>query len=178
MLLGLAVGVAQLFKYNGWLAGAVVVLSAAVWLALHPAPSGGPGSPRPPGDGASSRHVVAALVYWPWFAFVESHGGYAALLAHQRGYLGGFASWPGHLAVQLAQARALSGGADLARFAGLAAAAAILLIGFDSADRESHGREIILLITLVVAALRVTPDLAWWVPLFWLPLRSSRGTNR
>ncbi len=36
-LLGLAVGAAQLFKYNGWLAGAAVVLSAAVWLALHPA---------------------------------------------------------------------------------------------------------------------------------------------
>ncbi len=27
-----------------------------------------------------------------------------------------------------------------------------------------------MLTTLAVAALRVTPDLAWWVPLFWLPL--------
>ncbi len=112
---------------------------------------------------------VAALVYWPWFAFVQSHGGYAALLAHQRGYLGGFASWPGQLAVQLAQARMLSGGAFWILAAALAAGAAIVLIGFNS-DKKGHRSEIILLITLAVAALRVTPDLAWWVPLFWLPL--------
>ena len=35
VLLGLAVGAAQLFKYNGWLAGAFVILAAAVWLAAH-----------------------------------------------------------------------------------------------------------------------------------------------
>ena len=75
--------------------------------------------------------LIAALVYWPWFAFVQSHGGYAVLLAHQRGYLGGFAAWPGDLAAQLAQARALAGGQIWLTSAGLAAIAAILLIGFD-----------------------------------------------
>src|SRR5262249_45483173 len=34
--LGIAVGAAQLFKYNGWLAGIVVALGAALWTALHP----------------------------------------------------------------------------------------------------------------------------------------------
>jgi dolichyl-phosphate-mannose-protein mannosyltransferase len=168
VLLGLAVGAAQLFKYNGWLAGAAVVLSAIVWLALHP------------GQWRSSLAVatwiwgllaaaVAALVYWPWFAFVQSHGGYGALLAHQRGYLGGFSSWPGHLALQLAQARALSGGPMWVAAAGFAAAVGILLIHLGDAQPRVKS-EIIFLITLVVASLRVTPDLAWWVPLFWLPL--------
>ena len=34
--MGLAVGLAQLFKYNGWIAGAIVVASAAAWLVCHP----------------------------------------------------------------------------------------------------------------------------------------------
>jgi dolichyl-phosphate-mannose-protein mannosyltransferase len=167
-LLGAAVGAAQLFKYNGWLAGASVVLSAAAWLASHPREWRSRRTAATWGWGLVAA-LVAALVYWPWFAFVQSNGGYSALLAHQRGYLGGFSSWPGHLAVQLAQARALSGGAVWLASAGLAAVAAILIIGFDKADR-GRTSEIIALVTLVVASLRATPDIAWWVPLFWLPI--------
>ncbi len=166
-VLGAAVGVAQLFKYNGWLAGLSVMLSAAVWLAFHRREWRSPQTAATWGWGLVAA-LVAAFVYWPWFAFVQSQGGYAALLAHQRGYLGGFSSWPGHLAVQLAEARALSGGAVWLASAGLAAASAILIIGFDKADR-GHTSEIIVLVTLFVASLRTTPDLAWWVPLFFLP---------
>jgi dolichyl-phosphate-mannose-protein mannosyltransferase len=108
--LGVAVGAAQLFKYNGWLAGAIVLLSAAAWLAFHPREWRSRQTAATWGWGLVSA-LVAALVYWPWFAFVQSNGGYSALLVHQRGYLGGFASWPEYLAIQLAQARALSGGA-------------------------------------------------------------------
>ena len=36
--------------------------------------------------------LVAALVYGPWYRFVESHGGYAALMAHHRSYLSGITS--------------------------------------------------------------------------------------
>ena len=115
MLLGLAVGAAQLFKYNGWLAGAIVLLSAARLAGDCIPASGGPGRELATWGLGPLAALVAALVYWPWFAFVQSHGGYGALLAHQRGYLGGFASWPGHLAAQLAQSTALSGGAALAR---------------------------------------------------------------
>jgi 4-amino-4-deoxy-L-arabinose transferase-like glycosyltransferase len=166
VVLGLAVGTAQLFKYNGWLAGAAVMLAAAIWPIFH----------RTQWRSALAATwswgllaaLVAAVVYWPWFAFVESHGGYGALLAHQRGYLGGFASWPGHLAVQLAQARALSGGAVWLVSTGLAAGAAILLVGFDSADRGRMST-FILLFTVLIAGLRITPDLAWWVPALWLP---------
>jgi dolichyl-phosphate-mannose-protein mannosyltransferase len=167
-LLGVAVGAAQLFKYNGWLAGASVVLSAAAWPAFHPREWRSRQTAATLAWGLVAA-LVAALVYWPWFAFVQSNGGYGALLAHQRGYLGGLSTWPGYLAVQLAQARALSGGAVWLAAAGLAAAAAILIIGFDKADR-GRTSEGIVLVTLVVASLRATPDLAWWVPLFWLPI--------
>ena len=32
--LGLAVGIAQLFKYNGWVSGVIVALSAGLWLLI------------------------------------------------------------------------------------------------------------------------------------------------
>lgn len=123
LALGLAVGTAQLFKYNGWLAGAAVA-ACAVFLTLA----------RPRDRSAWLRlwgwglvaAGVAAVVYWPWFRFVEEHGGYAGLLAHQRGYMGGLASWPGFAVIQLRQNQALSGGPGLLLASGLAAALAML----------------------------------------------------
>jgi 4-amino-4-deoxy-L-arabinose transferase-like glycosyltransferase len=168
ILLGLAVGAAQLFKYNGWLAGPIVALSAAAWLATHPHEWRSRLTLSTWGWGLVAA-LVAAAAYWPWFAFVQSHGGYSALLAHQRAYLGGLTAWPGHLAAQLAQARALSGGPVWLAAAGLAAAAGILFIGWGAADR-SRKLPPVFLITSFVAALRVAPDLAWWIPLACLPL--------
>ena len=66
--------------------------------------------------------IVAAVVYWPWFAFVDSHGGYWALLAHQRSYLGGLSSWPGHLVPPARSGTQLSGGPVWLACGGLAAA--------------------------------------------------------
>ncbi len=122
---GLAVGMAQLFKYNGWIAGAAVAAVAvlltqklaracdrAAWLRLW-------------GWGFVAA-ALAAVVYWPWFQFVQEHGGYAGLLAHQRGYMGGLASWPGYAVIQLRQNQALSGGPGLLLASGLAAAVAML----------------------------------------------------
>ncbi|MHB1556924.1 MAG: ArnT family glycosyltransferase [Isosphaeraceae bacterium] len=120
---GLAVGMAQLFKYNGWIAGATVAACAglltlarprdrAAWLGLW-------------GWGLVAA-AVAALVYWPWFQFVQGHGGYAGLLAHQRGYMGGLASWTGYAVTQLRQNHALSGGPGLLLASGLAAALAMM----------------------------------------------------
>jgi hypothetical protein len=107
--LGLSVGLAQLFKYNGWIAGIVVAVSAALWTAYHREERAAKTQIRLWGWGLVAASI-AAVVYWPWFRFVESHGGYAALLAHHRGYMGGLSSWPGHAIVQLEQDRALSGG--------------------------------------------------------------------
>lgn len=123
LALGLSVGVVQLFKYNGWLAGAAVAACAVIltlarprertdWLALW--------------VWGLLAAAVAAAVYWPWFRFVEAHGGYASLLAHQRGYMGGLAAWPGYAVIQLRQNQALSGGPGLLLGSGLAAALAIV----------------------------------------------------
>ena len=112
MVMGLAVGVAQEFKYNGWLSGGIVIGSAVVGMLA-----------RPEGRKAGSilgtfgwgglAAGVAWLVVWPWFAFVEAHGGYSALLRHQRSYLGGSGDWWPNLLIQADQAVALSGGSGL-----------------------------------------------------------------
>ena len=89
VLLGLAVGAAQLFKYNGWLAGVIVVLSAAVWLVVHPARVAVPAHGRDlglgPRRGTRRGHRLLALVRVRRIARRLRR-----LLAHQRGYLGGF----------------------------------------------------------------------------------------
>jgi 4-amino-4-deoxy-L-arabinose transferase-like glycosyltransferase len=107
--MGLSLGVAQLFKYNGWIAGLVVAVSAALWSVIRPHERIA-NKQFPLWGWGLFAAMLAILVYSPWFWFVESHGGYAALLAHHRGYVGGLSSWPGHAIVQLEQERALSGG--------------------------------------------------------------------
>ena len=87
-MLGLAVGVAQLVKYNGWLAGAIVAATALLGPVVSVDERTRSRLLRTFGWGVLAA-VVAALVEWPWFRFVEAHGGYAALLRHQRGYLDG-----------------------------------------------------------------------------------------
>ena len=78
VLLGLAVGAAQLFKYNGWIAGAFVVLAAAVWL-LRTLGSGDRGPPLRPGAGALWRRLSPRRSTGHGSRSSKSHGGYAAL---------------------------------------------------------------------------------------------------
>jgi 4-amino-4-deoxy-L-arabinose transferase-like glycosyltransferase len=151
MALGLAVGCAQLFKYNGWLAGVVVALGAAAWVAIRPDDRARGKQLALWGWGALAA-LVAAIVYTPWFRFVEAHGGYAALLAHHRGYMGGLASWPGHALLQLEQDRALSGGVVWMTMGGLAAAAGTLLAA-EGAGGPRPCRATALLIMASLAAL-------------------------
>jgi 4-amino-4-deoxy-L-arabinose transferase-like glycosyltransferase len=161
--LGLAVGLAQLFKYNGWIAGAVVAVTAALWLARHHGQYGLKGVAATWGWGCAAA-LVAAVVYWPWFQFVESHGGYAALLAHHRSYLGGRATWPGHLSLQLGQAKALSGGPVWLGSSGLAAILGIAIVGGEHGfERRFAARLLVMLFCL--AALCVLPHTAFWLSL-------------
>ena len=112
--LGLAVGVAQLFKYNGWIAGVIVAaargplarLASAERRSRQTAATWGWGllaaiwsRPSSTGRGSRSSNRTAAMP--------RSWRISAAIWAASR-------SWPGHLAVQLGQARALSGGIGLA----------------------------------------------------------------
>jgi 4-amino-4-deoxy-L-arabinose transferase-like glycosyltransferase len=173
--LGLTVGLAQLFKYNGWISGGIIALSAAL------SPLGRPRERRASpviatwGWGSAAA-LVAAAVYWPWFQFVESHGGYSALLAHERSYLGGFSSWPGHLFVQLAQAGVLAGGPVWLGYAGLAAAIALIFSAGDfSIERRFLTRVLVEALALAVFCLWLLPNLVHLYILFrvWLTL-----TNR
>lgn len=123
--LGLAVGTAQLFKYNGWIAGAAVAV-CAVFLTLTPTRARDRAAWLRLWGWGLVAAAVAAVVYWPWFQFVQEHGGYAGLLTHQRGYMGGLASWAGFAVTQLRQNQALSGGPGLLLASGLAAALAML----------------------------------------------------
>ena len=88
-MLGLSVGVAQLFKYNGWIGGVLVAIERGALACCSVRDARTPKTMLATwGWGLLFAALVAAIVYWPWFRFVESHGGYAALLAHHRGYRG------------------------------------------------------------------------------------------
>jgi len=113
--LGIAVGLAQNFKYNGWLAGIVILLTAVIGAVVAPESRRRKNLIRTFGFGLLAA-VVAALIYWPWFDFVERHGGYSALLQHHRNYLDPPTSWISNWKQQLKQANALSGGRAWAVF--------------------------------------------------------------
>jgi 4-amino-4-deoxy-L-arabinose transferase-like glycosyltransferase len=125
LVLGVAVGVAQNFKYNGWLAGVIVALAALAGAVVN-----GENRRRGPllrtfGWGLIAA-FTAAILYAPWYGFVAAHGGYAELLRHHRSYMKP-AGWLGNLRTQLGEAHALSGpgytGALAALLTGLALAA-------------------------------------------------------
>jgi hypothetical protein len=177
VLLGLAVGMAQLFKYNGGLAGILVALTAALGMIV---PWGTPATRRPVaiwGWGLVAV-LVAALAYWPWYRFVESHGGYASLMAHHRSYLAAPSRWPVHLGVQLSQARALSGGPAWQLLAGLAAAGGMWAV--QGGLRGWRGIPRTLLLTGFLATLNPAGFLGWvfLISAVWfLPVSSRDGSN-
>jgi 4-amino-4-deoxy-L-arabinose transferase-like glycosyltransferase len=166
VLFGLTVGVAQLFKYSGWISGVIVGLTAAAWLFVHSSQWRSRHSFATWVWGSAAA-LVAAAVYSPWYQFVESHGGYRALLKHQQGYLGGVSSWPGHLYLQLTQATALSGGPAWLAAGGLAATLAIYASTGDFAtERQVLPR--MLIATAGLTALCVIPSFGWWVVAGWI----------
>jgi dolichyl-phosphate-mannose-protein mannosyltransferase len=141
--LGLSVGLAQLLKYNGWISGIIVALTAALGHLLPPPGHDLRRALATWGWGLLAA-LVAAAVYWPYFRFVERHGGYAALLAHQSGYLGGISSWPSYLRLQLAQSRLLSGGPSWLLCGGAAAALAAVITSERSNGRQPFPRALFL----------------------------------
>lgn len=168
LALGTAVGIAQLFKYNGWVSGMIVALTAGLWLLIHPTERKSRTTIATWGWGFVAA-LVAAIVYWPWYQFVESHGGYSALLAHQRSYLGGLTSWPGHWSIQLDQAAALSGGSVWLGCGGIAASLGMLL---SVGDFRARGRLLlrVLVDAISLSALCLIPVVSWWVCLFWIAI--------
>lgn len=178
IVFGVVVGLAQNFKYNGWLAGAIVALSAVIGLRRYRE-----SSLRALGFGTIAA-MAAALVYWPWFVFVENHGGYARLLAHHRTYLGGWASWWPNFRLQMAQAVALSGGenATVALWIPIWVAC---LVGLTRSARTPRNVPTLVILAIVaglgfLAFYFETANLSWWLALAWTPflLNDERPATR
>ncbi len=180
--LGLAVGLAQNVKYNGALSGVCVALSALIVLASTSEKRLGR-IVRTLGFGTIAA-ALAALIYFPWYQFVERHGGYAALLEHHRSYLGGIDDWTRHWRTQMAEQAALSGRLKSSVNWGLIAG----LLGGLGGAVASNGPRLVrgpskreglrfgagLLGGSIVLGL--TSSAAWWASLSRLPKVLGRGT--
>ena len=164
--MGLAVGLAQLVKYNGWLVGAIIAATAVVGILVSREDRSRRHLARTFGWGLLAV-VVAGLVSWPWFRFVEAHGGYEALLAHQRGYLGGISDWPRHLATQLRQAIALGG---LAFPGTIAFGLAFVTVGLSTSGEERVREGLRLVLVATVGLVLFAPATSgWWLGLALVP---------
>lgn len=171
--LGLATGLAQLVKYSGWTVGAAAALGALAVVALDPARRTRRQARAYLAWGIAAV-LVAAIVYAPWFAFVQRHGGYGALLAHHRGYMGTLATWPSHGLQQLRQATALSGGFPWNVTAWGLAALGVAIVG-----GEGRGRRAAAVVAVGVAA-TIAPSALWWLGLATLafPARGAAPAVR
>jgi dolichyl-phosphate-mannose-protein mannosyltransferase len=166
IVLGLAVGLAQWFKYNGWLAGLAVILTACFGLIVDARERERPRMRSVWGAGLVAA-LAAAAIYWPWFGFVERHGGYGALLRHHRSYVGGLSSWYDHWRLQLEQATVLSGSRtwNLAG-ASLACLAGALCTGIRPDLSRSVSRVVVPIALIVL--LTVAPASPWWLGIPWV----------
>lgn len=182
--LGLAVGLAQWFKYSGWLAGVIVAVAAAAGALVDPRLRSSDRLVRTFGLGMLAA-VVAWVAYWPWFSFVEAHGGYGALLEHHRSYLKGFAAWPSHWTLQQAQAVALGGRKSFLLAGWILAVAAVWVAYLEPGRPRQPGwvlRSATRLGALGIGAIAFSfvPTFPWWVAAMSVPwlLRDARPAVR
>lgn len=112
--LGIAVALAQWFKYSGWLAGAQTALAAMLLVGqgFRQASSTPLRSLHHRLAGLGVAATTAALLYAPWYLFVERHGGYLGLLKHHRSYVNPISQWFRDWQVQVQQVNVLSFGQE------------------------------------------------------------------
>lgn len=168
--LGLLVGLAQLVKYNGWMAGFIVAIAVLVGLIR-------PGEERRSVAKSLSIGLVAvivsAIVYLPWFLFVERTTGYGGLLAHHRSYVDGPGGWWPNWRQQMVQTDAMAG----VMVSGLTWLGLSISLGWLGAaigqgrSPRSWGRlrtiGPLAVFGVVLASLASPPNLTWWAALAW-----------
>lgn len=164
--LAVAVAAAQYVKYNGWLAG--IILGLAALPACWPGPAQSPSRGRMVACLAGAG-LLAGLLYWPWYDFVEGHGGYAGLMAHHRSYVQGPIAWPRNLLLQLDQVKALSGwswGGRSGRI-GFALLALVPVTAHALGGLRPSWRPPAM--GCIVLGLMLEPAIAWWVAAVTFP---------
>lgn len=105
-MMGLTVGLAQLTKYNGAMTGVVIALTAIldfICSCRNPTSETKTVFLKRIGWGLFSV-CIAVAIYWPWFQFIDAHGGYFNLMKHHSGYVSPLAKWPSNLRLQWLQA--------------------------------------------------------------------------
>jgi len=181
--LGVAAGVAQNFKYNGGMLLAVVALTS-VWNWA------GRRDLRPTRQLLTTLWLsmvavlTAAILYAPWYLFVENHGGYAALVRHHSRYVGGLETWWPHARVQLAQVVALSGSVAERTSTWMLA----VLVGWGISGELAtmvglRGRVVgtgVALLAGLITVATLCPDAGWWLGLaaFARLLRDAEPSRR
>jgi 4-amino-4-deoxy-L-arabinose transferase-like glycosyltransferase len=170
--LGSSVGLAQLFKYNGWVIGAIVVLTAGLGSIFDPRDRTRSNLMAIWGLGLLAA-LVSAAIYWPWVRVVRSHGGYGRLLAHHQSYMTGIGSWLPHLRLQLDQVRAFSGEGDWEAAAFVAASVCLYLI----VQPGNRGRVVpVGYFLLFAAGIFMFPYFYWFLGAIWI-LRGAPRTR-
>jgi 4-amino-4-deoxy-L-arabinose transferase-like glycosyltransferase len=172
--LGVAVGLAQNFKYNGWLAGVLVLLAGLEGLLVRREFRTGNQLLRTFAWGVVAAGV-AGLLYLPWYRFVSSQhaGGYAALIQHHRSYLGSTATWGKYLELQLGQSAALGGSAWWRAGTWVVATLAQGICG--NGVRVIHewrgapARKFLAVLLVGGALLALDPNVGWWLALAGTP---------
>jgi 4-amino-4-deoxy-L-arabinose transferase-like glycosyltransferase len=183
LTMGAAVGLAQNLKYNGWLTGVLVILGALSALF----PGFGPRAGLAERVRETRRAIVvgtvgivmAGVVYFPWFEFVQRHGGYGSLVRHHQSYVGGFGAWPSYWNQQVGQVVALSGGPVVCGFAGAIAMLAAAWVRAGERAKPSGERHLRLVHGALIVgggfALASIPTLPWWLGLPVVPWLLTEG---
>lgn len=183
IILGLFVGLAQLVKYNGWMAGMIVGFAALAGVIR--AGEGRRGAWKAISIGLVAM-LVSGVIYLPWFLFVERTSGYGSLIAHHRSYVDGLGGWWPNWVQQMSQADAMGGVLAMGTtWLGLSMALGWLgaTIGQGRSPR-SWGRlryfGPVAVLVLALASLASPPNLVWWAALCWsaVLLREERPAVR
>ncbi len=168
VVMGVSVGLAQHFKYNGWLAG-VVVFATAMLDVARSAESRRSRSLRLTFGWGACAALIALILYTPWIQFVEHHGGYAALVRHHRNYLGSFGTWIAYCDVQLRQESALGGGPVFPLLAWSVAWWGSAALNQECAKRRFLSANVVATYFLGAALFLVLPNFTWWASLIVFP---------